>query len=107
MYKKSVNIVKIIFGIALFVLAMGYYGYTETHYQRTGFIKHTETPNLYTFVDSTGNVWEFVDDEMIIPYNTVIKASVKMHTKGTIDDITDDEILNIDILSVSNSKNKK
>ena len=105
MYKKNINIVKIIFGIALFVLAMGYYGYTETHYNRMGFIKHTDTPNLYTFTDSTGNVWEFVDDEIIIPYNTVIKASVNMHTNGTIDDITDDEILKIEILSIS--KNKK
>ena len=105
MIKKSLDVLKIVFAIGLFVLAISYCGYNETHYQRMGFVRHTNTPYLYTFTDGTGNVWEFVDYEMIIPYNTTVKACVKMHTNATIDDIRDDEILNVEILSIS--KNKK
>lgn len=101
MIKKVLEIIKIIFMVGLVIGVILFCAYSDTHYSRTGFIKHSELPNLYTFIDSNGNVWEFVDEDIIIPYNTVVQATAKMFTNNTTDDITDDMILEIKIDSIS------
>ena len=105
MIKKGLEVLKVVVIVAILVAIVLFCAYNETHYYRVGFIKHTDTPYLYTFTDSTGNMWEFVDYNLIIPYNTIVKASVQMYTNNTLSNITDDEILDIEILSIS--KNKK
>ena len=104
MLKNGLETIKVIVVMILFIALVIVCGYSESHYYRTGFIHHTNTPYKYTFTDSTGNMWEFVDYDILIPYNTSVKANVKMYTHGS-DTIYDDEILDIEILSVS--KNKK
>ena len=105
MIKKGFEVVKIIFIISLIVSIILFCAYSDTHYSRTGFIKSTNISNLYTFTDSNGHVWEFTDNNIIIPSNTAIKASVKMFTNNTTEYITDDIILEMKIDSLS--KNKK
>ena len=105
MIKKILEVVRVIFMISLMVGIILFCAYSDTHYSRTGFIKHAGLPNLYIFTDSNGNIWEFVDEDIIIPYNSVIQATAKMFTNNTTDDITDDIILEMKIDSLS--KNRK
>jgi len=95
MYKnliiKSLRIilsVSIILGL-LFILS-----YSEHHYTRIGSCRSTQN-NFYTFHDTTGNVWEFYSEDKI-PSNTLIE--VKMFSNCTIDNITDDIIVDYQIL---------
>ena len=104
MIKKCFEVIKIIFVVGLVIGVILFCAYSDTHYSRTGFIKHSELPNLYTFTDSNGNVWEFVDEDIIIPYNTAVQATAKMFTNNTTDNITDDMILEIKIDSISENK---
>ena len=99
MKKKEIiiRLIRICVGIGfafaiLFVLA-----YSETHYTRTGFVKKKAvTLNDYYFYDSTGNVWEFTTDENL---NSDMFIEVKMFNNCTIDNITDDMIIDYQILS--------
>ena len=102
--KKFFGIVKLIlitclcFGVVLFC------AYSDTHYVRTGYIKH-KYKNLYTFTDSKGHIWEFIDDSLLIPTDRPIEAEVKMFTNNTTDYIKDDIILDYKILSISENEN--
>lgn len=101
MIKKVLEIIKIIFMVGLVIGVILFCAYSDTHYSRTGFIKHSEIPNLYVFTDSNGNAWEFIDENIIIPYNTAIQATARMFTNNTTDNITDDIILEIKMDSIS------
>ena len=99
------KVLKGILVISLIVSGLFFCAYLDTHYDRAGFIKCTNTPNLYTFTDSNGHVWEFTDSNIMIPSNTAIKGTAKMFTNNTTEYIYDDIILEIKIDSIS--KNKK
>ena len=64
MIKKILEVVRVIFMISLMVGIILFCAYSDTHYSRTGFIKHAGLPNLYIFTDSNGNIWEFVDEDI-------------------------------------------
>ena len=98
---KVVLIVVVIFGILF------YCAYSDTHYTRDGFIKCTNTPHLYTFTDTNGHVWEFTDDEIMIPCNVSVNGTAEMFTNNTTDFIQDDMILEIKIDSLSKNKKQK
>ena len=99
------KIAKIIFFTMIFMAVIFICAYSDTHYTRTGWIKHTKINNEFEFTDSTGNVWIFINEDLLIPYNTAIEAEVKMYTNGTTDYIKDDEIISYEIVSIS--KNEK
>lgn len=80
-------------GLFIFLLVV-FCAYSETHYSRTGWIQPTGVKNEFEFIDITGNIWAFTDDNLIIPNGKTIEAVVKMHTNNTINRIEDDIILN-------------
>ena len=53
--------------------------------------------NEFEFVDTTGHVWVFTDEELLIPTGTPIEATIKMFTNNTTDYIEDDIILDYEI----------
>ena len=89
---KSIFAITVIIGI-LFLLA-----YSETHYNRTGFVKHNGN-NIYTFKDETGHMWDFYSDT-IIPANAHIQAD--FFTNNTIDNIYDDMVIGYKIIGYTN-----
>lgn len=91
--KKIISIVKTVLFCAFLVLIYVICSYSDTHYKRTGWIQTTNIKGEFEFVDSKGNVWSFIDDELLIPSNVPVEAVVKMHTNGTTDYIKDDIIL--------------
>ena len=89
--------VKVVLGIVIFIGILLILAYSETHYTRTGFVKRKAvTLNDYYFYDSTGNVWVFSTDEKL---NSDMTVEVKMFDNCTTDDITDDMIIDYEILS--------
>ena len=89
--------VKVVLGVVIFIGILLILAYSETHYTRTGFVKRKAvTLNDYYFYDSTGNVWVFSTDEKL---NSDMTVEVKMFDNCTTDDITDDMIINYEILS--------
>lgn len=88
---KSILLATVIFLIILFC------AYSDTHYSRTGWIQTTGIKNKFEFVDITGHVWVFIDEELLIPTGTPIEATVKMFTNNTTDYIEDDIILDYEI----------
>ena len=89
--------VKVVLGIVIFISILLILAYSETHYTRTGFVKRKAvTLNDYYFYDSTGNVWVFSTDEKL---NSDMTVEVKMFDNCTTDDITDDMIIDYEILS--------
>lgn len=89
---KSALSVVVILGV-MFLLA-----YSETHYKRTGFIKHIDN-DIYMFKDETGNMWEFYSDT-IIPVNARIQAD--FFTNNTLDNIYDDMVIDYKIIGYTN-----
>ena len=90
----------IVFGVLIFLIIL-FCAYSDTHYSRTGWIQTTNIKNEFEFVDLTGHVWKFIDNELLIPNGTPIEATVKMYTNNTTDYIEDDIILDY------NFKNQK
>lgn len=89
--------VKVVLGVVIFIGILLILAYSETHYTRTGFVKRKAvTLNDYYFYDSTGNVWVFSTDEKL---NSDMTVEVKMFDNCTTDDITDDMIIDYEILS--------
>ena len=89
--------VKVVLGVVIFISILLILAYSETHYTRTGFVKRKAvTLNDYYFYDSTGNVWVFSTDEKL---NSDMTVEVKMFNNCTTDDITDDMIIDYEILS--------
>jgi hypothetical protein len=82
----------VLLGTVIFLLIL-FCAYTDTHYTRTGWIQTTGIKNEFEFVDTRGNVWKFSDYDLIIPSETPIEVTVKMHTNNTTDYIKDDIIL--------------
>lgn len=101
MINKVIKGIKYCIGIGLCISVLFICAYSDTHYTRTGFIKHTANPNLYIFTDTSGNDWEIINDAKFIPYNESAYASVKMFTNNTTDYIKDDIIVDIEILSTT------
>lgn len=92
-----IKTIKIILGIAVAIGVLLILAYSETHYTRTGFVKRKAvTLNDYYFYDSTGDVWVFSTDEKL---NSDMSIEVKMFNNCTIDNITDDMIIDYQILS--------
>lgn len=88
---------KVVLGVAIFIGILLILAYSETHYMRTGFVKRKAvTLNDYYFYDATGNVWVFSTDEKL---NSDMAIEVKMFNNCTTDDITDDIIIDYQILS--------
>ena len=95
--KLITKTVKVVLGIVIFIGILLILAYSETHYTRTGFVKRKAvTLNDYYFYDSTGNVWVFSTDEKL---NSDMTVEVKMFDNCTTDDITDDMIIDYEILS--------
>ena len=92
------TIIKTIFSIILIISIILVLAYSETHYNRTGFVKYNGN-NVYTFKDETGHMWDFYSDT-IIPINAHIQA--KFFTNNTIDNIYDDIITNYKIIGYTN-----
>lgn len=105
MVNKFGEVVKVVLIVAVILGILFYCAYSDTHYTRDGFIKCTNTPHLYTFTDTSGHVWEFTDDKIMIPCNVSVNGTAEMFTNNTTDFIQDDMILEIKIDSLS--KNKK
>lgn len=99
--KKVFTIFKSIVIVSLILFTILFCVYSDTHYSRTGWIQTTETDNLFEFVDTKGHIWEFTDEELLIPNGTPIETTVKMFTNNTTDYIEDDIIIGYKI------KNKK
>ena len=88
---------RVILGIGIILSVLTVVAYSSTHYTRTGFVKRKAvTLNHYYFYDSTGNVWVFSTDEKL---NSDMTVEVKMFDNCTTDDITDDMIIDYEILS--------
>lgn len=88
------TILKTIFAVGLVLGIMFLLAYSETHYNRIGFVKHNEN-NVYTFKDETGHMWDFYADE-IIPENAKLKAD--FFTNNTLDNIYDDILVDYQII---------
>ncbi len=88
------TIIKSIFAIIVIVGIMFLLAYSETHYNRTGFVKYNGD-NVYTFKDETGHMWDFYSNT-IIPINAHIQAD--FFTNNTFDNIYDDMIINYKII---------
>lgn len=92
---------RIVFALVVILSVMLLLAYSETHYTRTGFVKKKSfTTNDYYFYDNKGNIWEFQTDEEL---NSDMMIDVKMFNNNTMDDITDDIIINYQVLSENNS----
>lgn len=105
MINKIFEIIKVILMCGIIVFIIFFCAYSDTHYTREGFISHGESKDLYIFTDFNGHMWEFTDENIIIPYNTIVKATARMFTNNTTENIKDDIILEMKIDSLS--KNKK
>lgn len=92
------TIIKTVLAITIILGVMVLLAYSETHYKRTGFVKHGNN-NIYTFKDETGNMWDFYSDE-IIPENARIKAN--FFTNNTLDNIYDDMLTDYEIIGYTN-----
>lgn len=88
------TIIKTVFAISVIVGIMFLLAYSETHYNRTGFIKYNGG-NVYTFKDETGHMWDFYSDT-IIPINAKIQAD--FYTNNTLDNIYDDMVTGYKII---------
>lgn len=99
MINNIIKAFRFIIGFGICVAILFICAYSDTHYTRTGFIKHTAKPNLYIFTDTSGNDWEIINTDTFIPNNKSVYASVKMFTNNTTDYINDDIITNIEIIS--------
>ena len=97
--EKVEKIIAVLKGVALgllFLFVILFCAYSDTHYKRTGWIKTTGTVHVFEFTDTTGNVWEFEDENLLIPNDIPIKCTVKMFTNNTTDYIKDDMIIGYD-----------
>lgn len=96
--KRMINqIVKVVLGVVAFIGILLILAYSETHYVRTGFVKRKAvTLNDYYFYDSTGNIWIFSTDEKLDSEMTI---EVKMFNNCTVDNITDDMVVDYKIIS--------
>lgn len=92
------TIIKTIFTITIIVGIMFFLAYSETHYNRTGFVKYNGN-SVYTFKDETGHMWDFYSDT-IIPANAHIQAD--FFTNNTLDNIYDDMITDYKIIGYTN-----
>lgn len=92
-----IRTIRVMLGIVVVLSVLFLLAYSETHYTRTGFVKRKAvTLNEYYFYDSTGNVWVFATDEKL---DSDMVIETKMFTNCTTDDITDDMIIDYQILS--------
>ena len=88
------TIIKTIFAITVILGIMILLAYSETHYNRTGFITYNGD-NVYTFKDETGHMCDFYSNDKI-PENARIKAD--FFTNNTLDDIYDDMVTDYEII---------
>ena len=88
------TIIKTIIAITVVVGVMVLLAYSETHYNRTGFVSYNGD-NVYIFKDETGHMWDFYSDDKI-PENARIKAD--FFTNNTLDDIYDDMVIDYEII---------
>lgn len=94
--EKVVIVLKGVVLGSLFLFVILFCAYSDTHYKRTGWIRTTGTEHVFEFTDSTGNVWEFEDEQLLIPSDRPIEVRVKMFTNNTTDYIKDDIIISYD-----------
>ena len=92
------TIIKTIIAITVIVGVMVLLAYSETHYNRTGFVSYNGD-NVYTFKDETGHMWDFYSDT-IIPANAHIQAD--FFTNNTLDNIYDDMVIGYKIIGYTN-----
>lgn len=83
-----------VLGVIVILGIMLLLSYSEHHYTRVGFCKQVANGDYY-FYDNTGGVWEFYTQENIPSESTV---EVKMFSNCTLDDPTDDIIIDYQIL---------
>ena len=93
-------ITKSVMFCVLFLFIILLCAYSDTHYKRTGWIQTTSNNGVFEFVDSTGNIWEFADSELIIPFGKPIEATARMFTNNTTDFIKDDIILDYEFMNM-------
>ncbi len=99
---------KVLKTIFITIIVLGFFflfAYQQTHYVRVGHVVKTKSfcvDNYYDFVDSTGNVYEFISTDLI---DTDQVVKVKMFNNCTEEDVTDDMIINYKIIS-ENEKQK-
>ena len=81
--------------ILIFIMALCFINYTESHYERTGYVSYIDDcTDIITITDTTGNMWDVnVDTEC---YNKNDKVILKMYTNFTDFNITDDEVIDIE-----------
>ena len=88
------KVFRVVLGVSIVLFILFLLSYNEHHYTRTGFCKRVANGDYY-FYDNTGNVWEFYSNENIPPEATV---EVKMFSNCTLDDISDDIIIDYQVL---------
>ena len=84
---KSIFATVVVVGIIFFV------AYNETHYSKMGTV--TQHGSVSTFIDHSGNQYDFYTDE-IIPANASVKA--RFFTNNTLDNINDDMLIGYELI---------
>lgn len=89
--------------ISILFFALGFAGYMETHYTLKGTMYYLSN-NEYKIEDTNGNVWIWESDEDFdydyqFEFKPVHQVKMTMFTNGTDNTITDDEILDIKLVS--------
>lgn len=90
MTRKSLKNIGATMALVVITIAVGIVGHYETHYNREGIVTKVEG-NITTITDTTGNTWEVEDEDIAIGTN----VTLKMHTQGTTNNITDDTIIKV------------
>ena len=90
MTRKSLKNIGITIALVVITIAVGIVGHNDTHYNREGIVTSIED-NVITITDTTGNTWEIEDTNIAIGTN----VTLKMHTQGTTNNITDDTIIKV------------
>ena len=90
--RKGIELLKLVFVIVLFVIALSICGHTESHYTMKGTVTGRER-EMIIVEDKQGHIWRYID------YSDRLKegqrVSISFYNKGTEDDRTDDEIIKI------------
>lgn len=83
-----------IFLLSVFLSALMFCGYIETHYTRKGCEVVSIDGDTVRIKDKCGYVWEW-EQEQDENFTEGEKINLKMHTNGTTSNINDDKILKV------------
>lgn len=88
--KRVVRATVITIAVVVTLLVIGRVGYWETHYNREGVVTSVEG-EVVTVTDTTGNEWAMEGE----PLTVGDRVTLRMHTQGTDNTITDDTIVSV------------